>query len=50
MKSNSNAETYDVYSHWEIEQVTAHEKATLETLESKKKIKIFVLHPEFPCR
>ena len=35
MASNSNAETYDGCSDWEVEHVSAHEKATLEGMHLK---------------
>ena len=39
MASNSNAETYDVCSDWEVEHVSAHQKATLEGMQKIKNLR-----------
>ena len=39
MASNSNAETYDGCSDWEVEHVSAHQKATLEGMQKIKNLR-----------
>ena len=50
MASNSNAETYDGCSDWEVKHVSAHEKATLEGMQYIKNLRAASRILKFPGR